>query len=195
MSVGCEHAIFENGIYMCSINEEPCAYKVPNSVKCKYSDINELTCNSCIHYLKYRNGCFKTGRTCATMKTCSEFEEREGSTCKYCYWFDREQNNCTNTSMMIDETFYKTIGNPEIFTCEYFRYINRYNKHIMEAISGMLEDEDISCLSIEDIENMYSKSEILDAVLSYDGLHGYVDTLVNIIEQIFDIRLNSYENF
>ena len=186
MSVGCEYAIFENGIYICNKNEEPCIYKTPNAVKCKFSGRNKLTCLDCAFFVvNYCDkGCSNINRDTNAM-TCSLFKQRLGNTCKYCQWFLKDESTCCYTASDV-----YAIDNPEKFTCGQFHYIKQYDDHIMEAIDSMLEDEDTSCLSILDVNQIFSKSEILDAVLSYDGLHGYVNTLKSIIHQIYDIELD-----
>ncbi len=62
-----------------------------------------------------------------------------------------------------------------------------YGRTIMEALHEVLEvdmDEDI--LSIR---RLYSLDEILDAVLVYEGILGYSEKLINIIEEIFKVNL------
>ncbi len=62
-----------------------------------------------------------------------------------------------------------------------------YGKTVMEALHGVLgvpEDADR-----ETVRQGYSLDEILDAVLTYEGIIGYSGKLVRIIEEIFGVKL------
>lgn len=62
-----------------------------------------------------------------------------------------------------------------------------YSQTVMEALHEILQvemDEDINS-----IRRLYSLDEILDAVLTYEGIPAYTDKLVHIIDDIFKVSL------
>lgn len=63
----------------------------------------------------------------------------------------------------------------------------QYSKRIMEALCHelALDPDD----SIDYIRSLYSTREILDAVLNYEGLYGYVEIFFNWIKEIYGIDL------
>lgn len=62
-----------------------------------------------------------------------------------------------------------------------------YGKTIMEALHEILQVEPGE--DINSIRRLYSLDEILDAVLVYEGLIGYSEKLIRIIEEIFKVNL------
>lgn len=68
----------------------------------------------------------------------------------------------------------------------------RYNKNIMIALHEVLEigmDE-----TINDIRKIYSTTEILNAVLTYEGICGYAETVITWINEIYGIDLIEIED-
>ena len=62
-----------------------------------------------------------------------------------------------------------------------------YGKTVMEALHEVLQigmEEDVVS-----IRKVYSLDEILEAVLEYEGIIGYNEKLLHIIEEIFGVDL------
>ena len=69
----------------------------------------------------------------------------------------------------------------------------QYSKRIMEALCHELDlDPDDS---IDYIRSLYSTREILDAVLNYEGLYGYVEIFFNWIKEIYGIDLEEIGDY
>lgn len=68
----------------------------------------------------------------------------------------------------------------------------RYNKNIMIALHEVLEIDTNE--TINDIRKIYSTTEILNAVLTYEGICGYAETVIGWIKDIYGIDLNEVED-
>ena len=62
-----------------------------------------------------------------------------------------------------------------------------YGKTVMEALHEVLHIEMTE--DINSIRRSYSLDEILEAVLIYEGIIGYSEKLLHIIEEIFRVDL------
>lgn len=68
----------------------------------------------------------------------------------------------------------------------------RYNRKIMEALHEVLDIEMNE--TIDDIRKLYSTTEILNAVLTYDGLMNYAYQIIGWIREIYGIDLEEVED-
>lgn len=68
----------------------------------------------------------------------------------------------------------------------------KYNTKIMEALHEVLEIETDE--TINDIRKIYSTTEILNAVLTYEGICGYAEAIITWINEIYGIDLREVED-
>lgn len=124
------------------------------------------------------------------MSWISRAERRKLNVCRYCS--GDERHSCTSFSCIpaVNAAEQEYRRDRKTYMEKEFKGSGdgeHYGVTIMEALHEVLEigmEEDINS-----IRRMYGLDEILDAVLVYEGLLGYSEKLLHIIEEIFKVDL------
>ena len=62
----------------------------------------------------------------------------------------------------------------------------KYSEEIMEAVRGNLGLDDPDDTSLDEQINEMDKTEVFERFLNWNGIYGYGDTILSVIEDIFN---------